>query len=71
LAYLTHTDPNRNVNRFYVVDITRRCSANGRYCANGVGAAHPAPCASTGIAREEAQSAEQRTIKRRLQRGYR
>jgi predicted DNA-binding WGR domain protein len=68
MTYLTRTDPARNMNRFYIVDVTPTLFS----VASRVGAA-----GSTGTMRlssyrqrEEAQSAEQRAIKRRLQRGY-
>lgn len=71
MAFLTHTDPTRNINRFYFVDMTPTCS--GEWALPRVRAAwlarYPAP--QQLLTRpEEAQATEERTIKRRLQRGY-
>jgi hypothetical protein len=47
MAFLTRTDPTRNIDRFYVVDITPRLFGEWAVRREWGGAAHPAPCAST------------------------
>lgn len=37
MIHLTKVDPARNMARFYVLDIQRRCSANGRWSTSGGG----------------------------------
>jgi predicted DNA-binding WGR domain protein len=71
MAFLTRTDPTRNINRFYVVDITPTLFGEwavlrewGRRGSPGY---HAVEQLSTA---REAHADEQRTIKRRLQRGY-
>jgi predicted DNA-binding WGR domain protein len=71
MAFLTRTDPTRNFDRFYVVNITPTLFGKwavlrewGRRGSSGT------LRFDSYRRREDAQSAEQRTIKRRLQRGY-
>jgi predicted DNA-binding WGR domain protein len=72
MAYLTRTDPSRNIDRFYVVDIMptlfgewavlRECGRRGSAGTVRL---------NSYQRRNEAETAERRTIKRRLQHGYR
>jgi predicted DNA-binding WGR domain protein len=71
LAFLTRTDPTRNIDRFYVVAVTPTLFGEfallrewGRRGSAGT------MRLSSYARRDEAQIAEQRTIKRRLQHGY-
>jgi predicted DNA-binding WGR domain protein len=72
MTFLTRADPARNIDRFYVVDITstsrRRCSAVlrewGRRGSPGT------VRLESYQRRADARIAEERTIKRRLQHGY-
>jgi predicted DNA-binding WGR domain protein len=77
MAFLTRTDPTRNINRFYVVDITPTLFGEwavlrewGRRGSPGTLRLETSIRLETSLRREEAQLAEQRTIKRRLQWGY-
>jgi predicted DNA-binding WGR domain protein len=71
MAYLTRTDPTRNINRFYVVDITPTLFGEWTLLREWGRRGSPSTLRLDSYQRrEEAQSAEQRTIKRRLQRGY-
>jgi predicted DNA-binding WGR domain protein len=72
MTYLTRTDPTRNMNRFYVVAITPTLFGEwavlrewGRRGSLGT------LRLETWRRRQDAQLAEARTIKRRLQHGYR
>jgi predicted DNA-binding WGR domain protein len=65
MTFLTRTDPTRNINRFYVVDVTPTLfGERGRRGSPGT------VRRSSRRRRDEAQIAEQRTITRRLQHGY-
>jgi predicted DNA-binding WGR domain protein len=72
MTYLTRTDPARNMNRFYVVDITPTLFGEWAVLREWGRRGSPGILRLESYRRhEEAQSAEQRTIKRRLQHGYR
>jgi predicted DNA-binding WGR domain protein len=71
MLFLTRTEPARNIDRYYVVGITPTLFGEwavlrewGRRGSPGT------PRLDSYRRHEEAQSAEQHTIKRRLQRGY-
>jgi len=71
MTFRTRTDPTRNVDRFYVVDITPTLFGEwalvrewGRRGSAGT------MRLSSYARRDDAQIAERGTIKRRLQRGY-
>jgi predicted DNA-binding WGR domain protein len=64
--------PTRNVNRFYVVDVTPTLYCEWAVMREWGRRGSPGTMRlSSYRRREEAQIAEQRTIKRRLQHGYR
>lgn len=72
MAFLTRIDPTRNMDRFYIVAVMptlfgewavlRECGRRGSPGTVRL---------SSYERRNEAETAERRTIKRRLQRGYR
>jgi predicted DNA-binding WGR domain protein len=71
MAFLTRSDPDRNIDRFYVVDVTPTLFGEwavlrewGRRGSPGI------MRLSSYERRNEAETAEQRTIKRRLQHSY-
>lgn len=71
MAFLTRTDPTRNIDRFYVVDITPTLFGEWAVLREWGRRGSPGTMRlSSYRRREEAQSAEQRIIKRRLQHGY-
>jgi predicted DNA-binding WGR domain protein len=72
MAFLTRTDLTRNIDRFYVVDITPTLFGEWAAVLREWGRrGSPGTLRLDSYRRrEEAQSAEQRTIKRRLHRGY-
>jgi predicted DNA-binding WGR domain protein len=71
MAYLTRTDPTQNIGRFYVVDITPTLFGDWALLREWGRRGSPGTLRLDSYRRrEEAQSAEQRTIKRRLQWGY-
>jgi predicted DNA-binding WGR domain protein len=71
MAFLTRTDPARNMDRFYVVDVTLTLFGEWAVLREWGRRGSPGTLRLDSYRRrEEAQSAEQRTIKRRLQRGY-
>jgi predicted DNA-binding WGR domain protein len=71
MAYLTRTDATRNINRFFVVDITPTLFGDWAVLREWGRRGSPGTLRVDSYRRqEEAQSPEQRTIKRRLQRGY-
>jgi hypothetical protein len=49
MAFLTRADPTRNIDRFYVVDITPTLFGEWAVLPEWGVAAHPAPCASSAI----------------------
>jgi predicted DNA-binding WGR domain protein len=72
MTYLTRTDPARNMNRFYIVDVTPTLFGEWAVLREWGRRGSPGTLRLDSYrAREEAQSVEQRTIKRRLHRGYR
>jgi predicted DNA-binding WGR domain protein len=71
MTYLTRTDPARNVNRFYIVAVTPTLFGEWAVLREWGRRGSPGTLRLDSRRREEAQSAEQRTIKRRLQHGYR
>jgi predicted DNA-binding WGR domain protein len=72
MAYLTRTDPTRNVNRFYIVAVTPTLFGEWAVLREWGRRGSPGTLRlETWRRRQDAQLAEQRTIKRRLQRGYR
>ena len=72
MAFLTRTDLTWNINRFYVVDITPTLFGEWAVLREWGRRGSPGTMRLDSYGRrEEAQSAEQRTIKRRLQHGYR
>jgi predicted DNA-binding WGR domain protein len=72
MTFLTRTDPTRNINRFYVVDITPTLFGEWAVLREWGRRGSPGTLRLDSYRRqEEAQSAQQRTIKRRLQRSYR
>jgi predicted DNA-binding WGR domain protein len=71
MTYLTRTDPARNMNRFYVVQVMPNLF--GHWTVMREWGRHGSPGTmrlSSYRRREEAHADEQRTITRRLQRGY-
>jgi predicted DNA-binding WGR domain protein len=71
MAVLTRTDLTRNINRFYVVDITPTLFGEWAVLREWGRRGSPGTMRLDSYGRrEEAQSAEQRTIKRRLHQGY-
>jgi predicted DNA-binding WGR domain protein len=70
MAYLTRADPTRNLDRFYVFDITPTLFAEWALLREWGRRSSPGTLRLDSHGHEEAQSAEQRTIKRRLQWGY-
>jgi predicted DNA-binding WGR domain protein len=72
MAYLTRTDPTRKMNRFYIVQVMPNLFGHWTVMREWGRRGSPGTLRLESYRRhEEAQSAEQRTIKRRLQRGYR
>jgi predicted DNA-binding WGR domain protein len=72
MAYLTRTDPTRKMNRFYIVQVMPNLFGHWTVMREWGRRGSPGTLRLESCRRrEEAQSAEQRTIKRRLQRGYR
>jgi predicted DNA-binding WGR domain protein len=71
MTYLTRTDPARNMYRFYIVQVMPNQFGHWTVLREWGRRGSPGTLRLESYrAREEAQSAEQRTIKRRLQRGY-
>jgi predicted DNA-binding WGR domain protein len=71
MAYLTRIDTTRNMNRFYIVAVTPTLFGEWAVLREWVRRGSPGTMRlETSLRREEAELAEQRTIKRRLQRGY-
>jgi predicted DNA-binding WGR domain protein len=72
MAFLTRIDPTRNINRFYVVDVTPTLFGEWALVREWGRRGSPGTVRlSSYQRRNEAETAEQRTIKRRLQHGYR
>jgi predicted DNA-binding WGR domain protein len=71
MAFLTRTDPARNINRFYVVEVMPSLFGDWTVMREWGRRGSPGTVRlSSYQRRNEADTAEQRTIKRRLQRGY-
>jgi predicted DNA-binding WGR domain protein len=72
MAFLTRTEPSRNIDRFYVVDVTPTLFGEWALVREWGRRGSPGTVRlSSYHRRTEAEIAEQRTIKRRLQHGYR
>jgi predicted DNA-binding WGR domain protein len=72
MAFLIRTDAARNIDRVYVVDDHQTLFGEWAVLREWGRRGSPGTLRVDSYRRqEEAQSAEQRTIKRRLQRGYR
>jgi predicted DNA-binding WGR domain protein len=72
MTYLARTDPARNMNRFYIVDVTPTLFGEWALLREWGRRGSPGTLRlETSRRREDAQLAEQRIIKRRLQHGYR
>jgi predicted DNA-binding WGR domain protein len=72
MAFLTRIDPARNINRFYVVEVMPSLFGDWMVMREWGRRGSPGTVRLSRYAmRNEAETAEQRTIKRRLQRGYR
>jgi predicted DNA-binding WGR domain protein len=72
MAFLTRTDPARNIDRFYLVEVMPSLFGDWTVLREWGRRGSPGTVRlSSYRRREEAQVAEQRTIKRRRRRGYR
>ena len=72
MAFLTRTDPTRNINRFYIVDVTPTLFGEWALVREWGRRGSPGTVRfSSYERRNEAETAEGCTIKRRLQHGYR
>ena len=72
MAFLTRTDPARNINRFYVVDVTPTLFGEWALLREWGRRGSPGTVRLISYERRtEAETAERRTIKRRLQHGFR
>jgi predicted DNA-binding WGR domain protein len=71
MAFLTRIDPTRNINRFYVVQVMPSLFGDWTVMREWGPRGSPGTVRlSSYQRRSEAETAEQRTIKRRLRRGY-
>jgi predicted DNA-binding WGR domain protein len=71
MTYLIRTDPARNMKRFYIVDVTPTLFGEWAVLREWGRRDSPGTLRLDSYGRhEEAQSAKQRTINRRLQHGY-
>ena len=71
MAFLTRTDPIRNINRFYIVDVTPTLFGEWALVREWGRRGSPGTVRLSSYDQcNEAETAEQRTIKRRLQHGY-
>ena len=71
MAFLTRVDPTRNINRFYVVQVMPTLFGDWSVMREWGWRGSPGTVRlSSYRERNEAETAERRTIKRRLQRGY-
>jgi predicted DNA-binding WGR domain protein len=72
MAFLTRIDPARNIDRFYIVDVTPTLFGEWALVREWGRRGSPGTVRlSSYQRRNEAETVEQRTIKRRLQHGYR
>jgi predicted DNA-binding WGR domain protein len=71
MTFLTRTDPTRNINRFYIVDVTLTLFGEWVVVREWGRRGSPGTVRLNSYQRrDEAETAEQRTIKRRLHHGY-
>ena len=71
MAFLTRTDPARNIDRFYLVDVTPTLFGEWAVLREWGRRGSPGTVRLASYRRrDEAQSAERHVIKRRLQHGY-
>ena len=71
MAYLTRTDPSRNIDRFYIVDVTPTLFGEWAVLREWGRRGSPGTMRlSSYQRRNEAEIAEGCTIKRRLRHGY-
>jgi predicted DNA-binding WGR domain protein len=71
MAFLTRTDPARNIDRFYVVEIMPTLFGEFALLRENGRRGSPGTLRLTSYQqRADAEAAERRTIKRRLQHGY-
>jgi predicted DNA-binding WGR domain protein len=71
MAFLTRIDPTRNINRFYVVQVMPSLFGEWTVLREWGRRGSPGTVRLDSYGRRnEAETAERRTIKRRLQRGY-
>jgi predicted DNA-binding WGR domain protein len=71
MAFLTRVDPGRNIDRFYIVNVTPTLFGEWAVLREWGQRGSPGTMRlDTYRRRDDAQIAEQRTIKRRLQHGY-
>jgi predicted DNA-binding WGR domain protein len=71
VTFLTRTDPTRNIDRFYVVQVSPSLFGDWTVLREWGRRGSPGTVRLTTYQRRnEAETAEQRTIGRRLQRGY-
>ena len=71
MTLLTRSDPSRNIDRFYIVDITPTLFGEWAVLREWGRRGSPGTMRLDSYQRrDEAVTAERRTIKRRLQRGY-
>ena len=72
MTYLTRTDPARNMNRFYIVQVMPNLFGHWTVMREWGRRGSPGTLRlETSRRREDAQLVERRTIKRRPQHGYR
>jgi predicted DNA-binding WGR domain protein len=72
MAFLTRTDPTRNIDRFYLIDVTPTLFGEWALVREWGRRGSPGTVRLNSYERRnDAETAEQRTIKRRLQHGYR
>ena len=71
MPFLSRTDPTRNIDRFYVVQVMPTLFGDWTVLREWGRRGYPGTVRlSSYQRRNDAETAEQRTIKRRLQRGY-
>jgi predicted DNA-binding WGR domain protein len=71
MTFLTRIDPTRNVDRFYLIDVTPTLFGEWALVREWGRRGSPGTVRFSSYAmRNDAETAEARTIKRRLQRGY-
>jgi predicted DNA-binding WGR domain protein len=71
MPFLTRIDPTRNIDRFYVVDVTPTLFGEFALVRENGRRGSPGTVRLTSYERrDDAEAAERRAIKRRLQHGY-